>query len=83
MFIIGHYIRYCNYRDLVWVLYSYLNLNHLLPFKMDVGAFYAEVHWWDTYHFLEFVIPHHVSCGVSSPEMEFLRDLVVDEDHLV
>lgn len=82
MFIIAHCVEYCNYKDMVWVLYLDLDPSCLPPFKMDVITFFLEIHVrnLNPYQFLEeFVIPCHASREALTLVIEPLEDSRAEE----
>lgn len=70
-------------QDLVWILYSDLNLSRLPPLEMDVVAFFMKTHRESRYQFPQFVIPSCASHGVSSSVIEPLEDSGIEEDQLI
>lgn len=75
VFVIAHYIKYFNYRNLVWILYPDLDFSHLPLFGMDVILFFLDTHKEKLYQFPMFIIPHHASGEVSSLVIESLNDV--------
>lgn len=65
---------------MVWILYTNLNLSHVLPFKRNVDEFFVKIYKVGSYQFLEFVIPRHASRRVLTHEAGSMGDLGAKED---